>query len=191
MNSAWKIFKGLTLIGLAIVGTGVYTAYSTSEKVKTVASWPTVPGYVVESAIVWEVPASPSSSRTQSHSYFYRLRVRTDYMIDGHYFSNTTPGIKQIRDQKYLHRDPWKNLPDEDIIRLFKQAPQGTMVPVHYNPGNKAESYIFSELPFWDLYSIPFFVILVGAVFLLLPLGIALHNKLFEKQNRDSAYFLT
>jgi len=129
MNSAWKICMGLTLIGLAIVGIDVYTASSTSEKVKTVASWPTVPGYVVESTIMWNVPASPSSSRTQSHSYHYELKVRTDYMIDGHYFSNTTPGINEIRDQKYFYRDPWKNLPDEDMIRLFKQVPRGRWSP--------------------------------------------------------------
>ena len=39
MDAAWKIFA---LIGFVIVGTGVYIAYSTSEKVKAVASWPTV-----------------------------------------------------------------------------------------------------------------------------------------------------
>jgi hypothetical protein len=174
MDAAWKIF---TLIGLAIVGIGVFIAYSTSEKVKTVASWLTVPGCVVESTIMWDVEVG--SSRRQSYLYSYCLKVRTDYMIAGQYFSNATPGIKEIRDTKFFNTDPWKNLPDEDMIRLFKQVPQGTMVPVHYNPENKAESYIFSKLPFWDLYSIPFFVILTGTIFLLLPLKIALYNKLF------------
>ncbi len=181
MKTAWKAFIVFTLIGLTIVGIGVYIAYSTSEKVRNVASWPTVPGYIVESAIMWDVQASPSSSRTQSHTYAYRLNVRADYMIEGHYFSSATPGIKDIWDQKYFHRDPWTNVPDEDLIRIFKQVPQGTMVPVHYNPENKAEAYIFSELPFWNLYTIPFVVILAGAVFLLFPLGIGicLYKKVF------------
>ncbi len=174
MIAAWKIFA---LIGFVIVGTGVYIAYSTSAKVKAVASWPTVPGYVAESAIMWDVEAG--TSMRQSYRYSYLLKVRTAYMIDGHYFSNTTPGIKEIRDTKIFNIDPWKNLPDEAMIWLFKQVPQGVMVPVHYNPENKAESHVFSELPFWDLYSIPFFVILTGIIFLLLPLKIALYNKLF------------
>ena len=181
MEAAWKAFIVFTLIGLTIVGIGVYIAYSTSEKVRNVASWPTVPGYVVESAIMWDVQASSSSSGSQSHTYAYRLNVRADYMIEGHYFSSATPGIKEIWDQKYLHRDPWTNVPDEDLIRIFKQVPQGTMVPIHYNPENKAEAYIFSELPFWNLYTIPFVVILAGAVFLLFPLGIGirLYKKVF------------
>lgn len=174
MDAAWKI---LTLIEFAIVGTGVYIAYCSSEKVKTVASWPTSLGYVAESAIMWDVEAG--TSMRQSYRYSYLLKVRTDYMIDGHYFSNTTLGIKEIRDTKIFNIDPWKNLPDADMIGLFKQVPQGVMVPVHYNPENKAESYVFSEPPFWDLYSIPFFVILAGIIFLLLPLKIALYNKLF------------
>jgi hypothetical protein len=173
MDAAWKIFA---LIGFAIVGIGIYAAYSTSEKVKTVASWPTVLGYVAESAIVWDVEVG-SSQRT-SYRYSYLLKVRTDYMIDGHYFSTTTPGIKEIRDTKIFNTDPWKSLPDEDMIGLFKQVPQGTTVPVYYNPESKAEAYIFSELPFWDLYSIPFFVILAGIIFLLLPLKMALSNTL-------------
>ena len=172
MDAGWKIFA---LIGFAIVGIGVYTAYCTSEKVKAVASWPTVPGYVVESAIRWDVEAG---IQRKSSRYSYLLRVRTDYQIDGQHFSTTTPGIKEIRDTKIFNINPWKNLPDEDMVGLFKQVPQGTMVPVHYNPENNAESYIFSELPFWDLYSIPFFVILAGLIFLLLPLKIALSNKL-------------
>jgi hypothetical protein len=164
------VSKILTLIGLVIVGIGLYIAYSTSAKVQTVASWPTAPGYVVESAIMWEVEAG-SSQRT-SYSYAYRLRVRTDYMIDGQYFSNTTPGIKEIGDLKIFRTDPWKNLPDEKMISLFKQVPQGTTVPVHYNPKNKAESYIFPELPFWNLYTLPFVLTLVGGIFLLIRLWI-------------------
>jgi len=169
VDAAWKI---LALIGFAIVGTGVYIAYSTSAKVKAVASWPTALGYVVESAIRWDV--EPGTSMRQSFRYSYLLKVRTDYMIDGHYFSSTTPGIKEIRDAKIFNINPWKNLPEEDTIELFKQVPQGTMVPVYYNPGNKAEAYIFPELPFWDLYTPPFFIILAGIIFLLLPLKIAL-----------------
>ena len=174
MIAAWKIFA---LIKFAIVGTGLYIAYSTSAKVKAVASWPTVPGYVAESVIMWDVEAG--TKMRQSYRYSYLLKIRTAYMIDDHYFSNATPGIKEIRDTTIFNIDPWKNLPDADMIGLFKQVPQGVMVPVHYNPEYKAESYIFSELPFWDLYSIPFFVILAGIIFLLLPLKIALYNKLF------------
>jgi len=173
VDTAWKI---LTLIGFAIVGTGVYIAYYTSAKVKAVASWPTVPGYVAESVIMWE--SEWGTSMRESCRYSYLLKVRTDYMIDGHYFSSTTPGIKEVRDVKLINIHPWKNLPEEDTIGLFKQVPQGTMVPVHYNPENKAEAYIFSELPFWDLYTPPFFIILAGMIFLLLPLKIALYNRL-------------
>jgi len=169
MDSAWKLFA---LIGFVILGAGVYIAYSTSEKVKTVASWPSVPGYVVDSVILWDVEVG--SSQRKSHRYSYLLRVRTDYMIQGQYFSNTTPWIKEIRDTKVLNTDPWKNLPNGNMIKLFKQLPQGMVVPVHYNPENKAESYLFSELPFWDLYIIPFFVILAGAIFLLFPLKMVL-----------------
>ncbi len=168
MDAAWRIFA---LIGFAIVGIGVYMAYSTSEQVKAVASWPTAPGYVVESTIRWDVEAG---IQRKSSRYSYLLRVRTDYQIDGQHFSTTTPGIKEIRDTKIFKTDPWKNLPEENMIELFKQVPQGTMVPVHYNPENKAESYIFSELPFWDLYIPPFLVILAGIPFLLLSLKIAL-----------------
>lgn len=171
MDAAWKIFA---LIGFAIVGIGVYVAYSTSEKVKAVSFWPTVPSYVAESAVVWDVEAG--SSQRKSYRYSYLLKVRTEYLIDGQYFSTTTPGIKEIRDTKIFETDPWKNLPDEAMIGLFKQVPQGTMVPVHYNPENKAESYIFAELPFWDLYSLPFFVILAGMPFLLLSFKLALSN---------------
>ena len=168
MDAAWKIFA---LIGFAIVGIGVYMAYSTFEQVKAVASWPTVLGYVVESAIRWDVEAG---IQRKSFRYSYLLKVRTDYQIDGQHFSSSTPWIKEIRDTKIFNIDPWKNLPDEAMVGLFKQVPQGTTVPVHYNPENKAEAYIFSELPFWDLYSIPFFVILAGIPFLLLSLKIAL-----------------
>ena len=171
MDAAWKIFA---LIGFVIVGTGVYIAYSTSEKVKTVASWPTVLGYVVESAIIWDVNAG--TSMRQSSRYSYLLKVRTDYLIDGHYFSNRTPGIKEIRETKIFNIDPWKSPPEEDMIGLFKQVPQGPMIPVHYNQENKADSYVFSKLPFWDLYTVPFFVILAGLPFLLLSFKIAIHN---------------
>jgi len=174
MDTAWKI---LALIGFVIVSTGAYIAYSTSAKVKTVASWPTVMGYVVESVIKWK--SEPGTSMRQSFRYSYLLKVRTDYMIDGHYFSTTTPGLKEVRDVKMININPWKNLPEEDTVELFKRVPQGIMVPVHYNPENKAEAYIFSELPFWDLYTPPFFIILAGIIFLLLPLKIALYNKLF------------
>lgn len=168
---AWKIFA---LIGFAIVGIGVYTAYATSAKVKTVASWPTVLGYVAESVIIWDVEVA--SSQRKSHRYAYLLKARTDYMIDGQYFSNTTPGIKEISDTKIFNTNPWKNLPNEGMIGLFKQIPQGTMVPVHYNPENKAESYVFSALPLWDLYCVPFFIILAGLPFLLLSFKIALSS---------------
>jgi len=168
---AWKIFA---LIGFAIVGIGVYIAYSTSAKVKTVASWPTALGYVVESTIRWDVEVG--SSQRKSYRYSYLLKARTDYMIDGQYFSNTKPGIKEIRDTRLINTDPWKSPPQEAMIGLFKKVPQGTMVPVHYNPENKAESYIFSELPFWDLYTPAFFIILAGIPFLLLSLKIALSN---------------
>lgn len=171
MGSAWKISA---MIGFVIAGIGVHVAYSTSEKVKAVAFWPTVPGYVAESAVVWDVEAG--SSQRKSFRYSYLLKVRTDYLIDGLYFSTTTPGIKEIRDVKIFETDPWKILPDEAMIGLFKQVPQGTMVPVHYNPGNKAESYIFAELPFWDLYSLPFYVILAGMPFLLLSFKLAISN---------------
>lgn len=159
------------LIGLSVVSGGLYWGYSTFEKVKAVASWPTVPGYVTESAIRWNTQSSSSGTR-KSYSYFYTLEVRTDYRIDGQYFSNATPGIKEIRDTKYAENDPWKSPPDEEMVRLFKAVPQGTMIPVHFNPENKSESYIFSKLSLWNLYSAPFFLILFGMIFLLLPLGI-------------------
>ncbi len=167
MDAAWKI---LALIGFAIVGIGVYVAYSTFERVKAVASWPTVPGYVAESTVVWEVEEGSSDG---GYRYSYLLKVRTEYLIDGQYFSTTTPGIKEIRDTKLFKTNPWKIVPDEAMIGLFKLAPQGTMAPVHYNPENKAEAYIFAELPFWDLYSFPFFVILAGMPFLLLSFKLA------------------
>lgn len=173
MDAAWKI---LVLIGFAIVGTGVYMAYCTSARVKAVASWPTVPGYVAESVIMWQ--SEWGTSMHKSCRYSYLLNVRADYMIDGQHYSTSTPGIKEVRDVKLINIQPWKNLPEEDTIELFKQVPQGTMVPVHYNPENKAEAYIFSELPFWDLYTPPFFIILAGIIFLLLPLRIALYNNL-------------
>ena len=167
MDEPWKIF---VLIGFAIVGIGVYVAYSRFEKVKAVASWPTVPGYVAESSVRWHVEAQSGDG---GHSYFYLLEVRTEYLIDGQNFSTTTPGIKEIRDTKFFKTDPWKIVPDKAMIGLFKQVPQGTMVPVYYNPENKAESYIFAKLPFWDLYSLPFFVILAGMPFLLLSFKLA------------------
>jgi hypothetical protein len=167
MDAAWKIFA---LIGFAIVGIGVYVAYSTFEKVKAVASWPTVPGYVAESAVVWE---AEERSVDGGHRYSYLLKVRTEYLIDGQNFSTTTPGIKEIRDTQFFRTDPWKIVPDKAMIGLFKQVPQGTMVPVYYNPEKKAESYIFAKLPFWDLYSLPFFVILAGMPFLLLSFKLA------------------
>jgi len=167
MDEAWKI---LALIGFAIVGIGVYVAYSTFEKVKAVASWPTVPGYVAESTVMWY---AEDTSGDGAHRYSYLLEVRTEYLIDGQYFSTTTPGIKEIRDTKLFKTDPWKIVPDKAMIGLFKLVPQGTMVPVHYNPENKAESYIFAKLPFWDLYCLPFFVILAGMPFLLLSFKLA------------------
>ena len=161
MVEPWKI---LALIGFAIVGIGVYVAYSRFEKVKAVVSWPTVPGYVAESTVMWY---SEQGSSDGGYRYSYLLEVRTEYLIDGQYFSTTTPWIKEIRDTQFFRTDPWKIVPDKAMIGLFKQVPQGTMVPLHYNPENKAESYIFAKLPFWDLYSLPFFVILAGMPFLL------------------------
>ena len=167
MGEPWKI---LALIGFAIVGIGVYVAYSRFEKVKAVASWPTVPGYVAESTVMWDTEDSSSDGVP---SYSYLLKVRTEYLIDGQYFSTTTPGIKEIRDRKFFKTNSKKILPDKAMIGLFKQVPQGTMVQVHYNPENKAESYIFAKLPFWDLYCLPFFVILAGMPFLLLSFKLA------------------
>lgn len=137
------------------------------------ASWPTVNGYVEESMIRWHSSTSSVPGRTrQAHSRFYALEVRTDYMVDGQYFSNTTPGINEIVDQKLFDDDPLKNQPEEEMIWLFKQVPKGTMVPVHYNPVNKTESYIFSKLPFWDLYGMAVFLFFSGASILLMPVGI-------------------
>ena len=170
---SWKAIVIFALPGLLCVGIGVTLAHSTFQKVKTVASWPIVPGHIVESAIRWEAQAS-RSARSQSHLYAYRLHVRTDYNVEGHHYSSTTPGIKEILDVKVLQTNPWKNVPDENLVRLFKQVPQGTMVPVRYNPQRKAESYIFYDLPFWDLYTAPFFVFLFGALWLLIPLGMVL-----------------
>ena len=170
MVEPWKI---LALIGLAIVGIGVYVAYSRFEKVTTVASWPTVPAYVSESTVVWE---SEDLSVDGGCRYSYLLKVRTEYLIDGQNFSTTTPRIKEIRDTQFFRTNPWKIVPDKAMIGLFKQVPQGTMVLVHYNPENKAESYIFAKLPFWELYSLPFFVILAGMPFLLLSFKLAFSN---------------
>ena len=169
MVEPWKIFA---LIGVAIVGIGFYVAYSRFEKVKAVASWPTVPGYVAESAVVWEVE---EPSVDGGYRYSYLLKVLTEYLIDGEYFSTTTPRIKEIRDTQFFRTNPRKIVPDKAMIELFKQVPQGTMVQVHYNPENKAESYIFAKLPFWDLYCLPFFVILAGMPFLLLSFKLLAH----------------
>ena len=162
------VVKIFALIGFTIVGIGGYMAWSTSARVKTVASWPTVMGYVAESAIRWGAEASKQNRK--SHQYAYLLETRTEYRIDGQPFSSTTPGIKEIRDTKIFNTDPWKNQPEKEMIYLFQQIPQGIIVPVHYNPENKAEAYIFSRLPFWYLYSAPFYIICTGVIFLLLPL---------------------
>lgn len=167
-----KTFIVLILIGIMVLIGGAYSGYSTSEKIKSAASWPTVNGYVAESVIRWYSSASSvGGSLRKAVSRFYSLEVRTDYMIDGKYFSNTTPGINEIVDNKFFNDNPRENPPEEEMISLFKKVPQGTMVPVHYNPENKAESYIFSRLPFWNLYSLTVFFILTGVCILLIPLG--------------------
>lgn len=151
------------IIGLAIMGGSVFSAYRTATKVKTVAAWPTAPAYIVESLIVWAVQGHEQSGTTRrSYSYEYRLPVLAGYRIDSEYYTSSTPAIKTIRDSKIFFRDPWKNPPDRDLVNLFKQVPSGTVVPIHYNPADKSEAYIFTDLPFWKLYTGPFLVFLFG-----------------------------
>lgn len=166
-----KTFYSLILIGISVLTGGVYSAYGTYKKVAIVESWPTADGYVAESAIRWHASTSSPSGLRQAHSYFYRLEARTDYMIDGQYFSSDTPGINEIIDQKLFDDNPTQSLPEDDMIHLFMKVPQGAMVPVHYNPMNMTESYIFSKLPFWDLYGMAVFLFLFGTAILLIPTG--------------------
>jgi len=60
----------------------------------------------------------------------------------------------------------------KQAIRQIKQAPQGAVIPIHYNPENHAEGYIFTDVPFWELYTLPFVVALFGVFILLVATGI-------------------
>ncbi len=162
------------LIGLAIMTGSVYFGWCTLEKVRTVDSWPTVPAYIIESRIEWGVEAHDRAGSTQrSYSYAYELPVLAGYRVDGEFYTSATPAIKTIRDSKIYPRDPWRNPPDNDIVGLFKKVAQGILVPIHYNPANPQEAYIFSALPFWQLYGsniISFLFGILPCLFGLIPI---------------------
>jgi len=56
------------------------------------------------------------------------------------------------------------------MVNLFKQVPSGAVVPIHYNPADKGEAYIFSEVPFWRLYFMNVLFFLFGVLPLLFGL---------------------
>jgi hypothetical protein len=171
---ALNVFGIFLLIGLAIMGGSVYFGARTSQKLKTVAAWPTTPAYVVESRIEWAVRSHERGGTSQrSYSYTYELPVLAGYRVNGKYYTSATPAIMTIRDRKVFGRDPWKNPPDGEIVALFKQVPQGAVVPIHYNPKDAAEAYIFTGLPFRKLYTgnvVAFFFGALVSLFGLFPM---------------------
>jgi hypothetical protein len=180
-NSAFGFFL---LIGLAIMGGSLYFGWRTATKVKAVESWPTAPAYIIESRIEWEVEGHDHAGTTRSYSYAYRLSVLAGYQVDNEFYSSTTPAIKTISDSKVMPRDPWRNPPDTDIVTLFKQVPQGAVVPIHYNPINPKEAYLFSKLSFWQLFAgnvIGFLFGILPTLFGLVPL--LLQRKYFKNED--------
>lgn len=162
------------LIGLAIMGGSVYFGWRTQKKTEAVAAWPTTRAYVVESRIEWAVSAhTRSGSPRQSYSYSYQLPVLAGYRVDGRYYTTATPAVTTIRDRKVFSRDPERSPPDAEIVALFRRVPQGAVVPIHYNPANPAEAYLFARLPFWKLYTgnvVAFGFGMLSALFGLLPM---------------------
>jgi hypothetical protein len=178
------------LIGLGIMGASVYFGWRTEKKLEAVAAWPTTPAYVAESRIEWVVRASQNTRSAQrSYSYSYMLTVLAAYQVDGNYYTSTTPAITTIRDRKVFRKRPWQNPPDADIVALFKQLPQGAVVPIHYNPANPSEAYVFSSLPFWKLYTMNVFFFCFGvlpALFGLVPMWL---NRRYRRQDAQRAGF--
>jgi hypothetical protein len=179
-------------IGLAIMGGSVYSGWRTAEKVEAVASWPTAPAYIIESRIEWAVKVHDRGGASRrSYSYGYGLPVLAGYRVGGEFFTSSTPGIMPIEDRKFLDRDPWKNPPDPEIVALFKRVPQGTVVPIHYNPANAGEAYFFAQLPFWNLYgtNVAFFVVgMLSALFGLIPM-LLLVGRSGSARRRSRAYY--
>jgi hypothetical protein len=153
-NLAINVAAVFLLIGLAIMGGSVYFGWRTEKKIEAVAAWPTTPAYVVESRIEWAVHSHTSSGTTrQSYSYSYELPVLAGYQVAGRYYTSATPAVTTIRDRKLFVKDPERNPPDGEIVALFRRVPQGAVVPIHYNPANPGEAYLFTRLPFWKLYT--------------------------------------
>jgi hypothetical protein len=148
-----------------------------------VAAWPTTPAYVVESRIEWAVRShSRAGSPRRSYSYSYKLPVLAGYRVDGKYSTSVTPAIATIRDRKVFGRGPETNPPDRDIVALFRQVPQGAVVPIHYNPVNPAEAYIFARLPFWKIYTISVVFFGFGTLVALFGLFPLLLNRRYARQ---------
>lgn len=171
---SWKIIAviGITaLFGLGFAAIGGYWAYSNIKKSRDIEGWPTTDAYIIESKIMWDVEVS-RSSRNQSAAYFYKLAVTFGYTINNRYFVSQTAAINPITDSKFFGRDPWKNEPNDSLINYLKQVPQGCLVPVHYNPQQPNEAYIFPRLTFWQQYDSSVFMILFGLVFAAIPIFI-------------------
>ena len=160
----------MLLIGLGVVVLGVAWAYKNAQKSKEVRHWPTAQAYIMESKIIWTVERSRSSSGSHSAAYFYELAVTFGYEVNGRFFASSTPAIERITDSLFIDNDPWENEPNAHMLALFKKVPQGCMVPVHVNPQNAGEAYIFPQLPFWQQYSFAVFMVLFGLGFSALPL---------------------
>lgn len=175
----------MLLFGLGFIGLGATWAVKNAQKSNNIKRWPTTQAYIMESKIIWTVERSRSSS-SHSAAFFYELAVTFGYEVNGRFFVSSTPAIERITDSIFFDDDPWANEPNESMMAFFKKVPQGCLVPVHVNPYNANEAYIFPQLSFWQQYNHAVFMILFGIAFSTLPLiFIVIVLKLVKKKNKD------
>ena len=110
--------------------------------------WPTVQGTMVSSQVVRTVDArlrSPAYSRlTPSDTGYdmfdvWALDVAYSYVVEGAAYE----GARAVSSWLVQKIEKGTDVPCAELREIQAQFPAGAEVPVHYDPANPAESYLF------------------------------------------------
>lgn len=164
----------IMFLGLFILFGGAVSlafGFAAQRRESAMRKWPTVPGTVVSSEIVRTVDARlrpPVYSRPAPTKPTYRVQdvwaldVSYRYVVNG-----TEQGGYRATSSRLVEKIGNGDAgPGEALRALQARLPAGAAVPVHYDPANPAESYLFYRdgMGGKSRFRTGFALVLIGAV---------------------------